>query len=272
MSNFSFSAQWNGGVFYFVLLTIVCYLFILPTPKNHPKGKSVVFVIAILLLAFTLGGPLNILARMIFRAHIIQMVILFFIVAPMLVLGAKRGILSSKLTRPFINNWNMIIKRPIISILFFHGLFLMYHIPSVFDEIRMSNMLNYLYLIGLFLAAILLYSSLFTYNDDNLFSIQYKRTYVALNMIILLGFSVFLLITKKQLFGIYNDLELLQSALNVCLPAEETIEDIPVEFFDVLNPYPPLQEQKIGGSILAGSQVLTLLLFSSYSFLRNKKI
>ncbi|MBM7603012.1 putative membrane protein [Metabacillus crassostreae] len=273
LSNFSFSAQWNGGVFYFVLLTIVCYLFIIPTPKNHPRWKSVVFVVALILLAFTLGGPLNILARMIFRAHMIQMVILFFIVAPMLVLGTKRGIPSPKQIQPFIQIWNsIIIKYPIIFIILFHGLLLIYHIPSVFDDIRMSNTLNYFYLLGLFITALLLYSSLFSISDiTKSFSHSNKWFYVTLNIMILLGFSSFLLITRNQLYGIYIDLELLQTALEVCLPVGETIEDIPEKFYANLNPFPPLQEQKIGGAILAGSQFFTLFLIYSFNILKGKK-
>ncbi|WP_226665317.1 cytochrome c oxidase assembly protein [Metabacillus litoralis] len=269
LSNFSFSAQWNGGVFYFVLLAIVCYLFILPTPEGHTKGKSILFVFGMLLLAFILGGPLNILARMIFRAHIIQMIILFFIVAPLLVYGAKRGMIFKKISTPFVENTTEIMKHPFIRILMFYGLFIIYHFPSVFDYIRMSNTLNYLYLLGLFIASTLLWSTIFTFKMELPNSCQLNKLVLSVNAIIFLGFSSFLVITTNQLYGIYNDLELLQLSLAVCLPAGETIADIPEKFYTVLHPFPPLKEQKIAGGILAVSQMMWLFLPVSFKVIKE---
>ncbi|WP_078544997.1 cytochrome c oxidase assembly protein [Litchfieldia alkalitelluris] len=270
LSNFSFHTQWNAGVLLMVLLSIVFYLFLLPTPSNHPKVKSVLFIFGLFLIFFTVGSPLNLLGRIIFRGHIAQMLILIVIVAPLLILGFKSTIVSKAVTYQKLKKFLTFIKKPQITIVVFHVLFIGYHIPAVFNYVRISYFLNYFYLLLLFLAALLLWTPLIPIIKElDFLSVKQKVRYCLWNVVFFSPLALWFIFSEQILYSIYIDPDLIRLSLEVCLPPGEPIESIPEEFFDYLLPFPPLREQQLGGWLLLIGQGLV---FGSVGLWMRKKV
>ncbi|MDL4843122.1 cytochrome c oxidase assembly protein [Aquibacillus rhizosphaerae] len=261
LANFSFLAQWNAGILLVVLLGIVFYLFLLPTSKEHTVSKTVIFIIGMALFYIALGSPLNILGRIIFRAHIAQMIILFLFVVPLLLVGMKTEIISKLVSYSTFRKGYNIFTNPIVAIVLFHGMFIIYHIPGVFDYVRMSYSLNYLYVLTMFVTALLVWSPIFPIDyQRNRLSYRNKFFYGLWNMVLFLPIELVLLFMNNNLYIIYMDFDLLLTALSVCLPAGDSIQTLPSDFLETLLPFPPIEEQKNGGVMLLGSQLLWLIL------------
>lgn len=269
LDGFSFHAQWNGGIIFFSLILIVLYLFLLPASKSQTKFKSIAFISSMILILLTMGSPLNLLGRMLFRAHIIQMVLLLLIVAPLIVIGIKTDLLEKVLEKRTAKKIYSVITHPIFTIALFHLLFMGYHIPAVFDWIRTGYFTNYFFLIGLVLAAMLLWWPLLTpiqkYDRLNL---RKKLIYIFINVILFIPVTLFLLLADKELYTVYSDTSLMLSALELCLPPGT---EIPANFLETLLPYPPFAEQKNGAILLGVSQAVLFGIGALLIYLKEKK-
>ncbi|MCT2537674.1 cytochrome c oxidase assembly protein [Aquibacillus koreensis] len=260
LANFSFLSQWNAGILLMVLLGTVFYLFLLPSGTNHTVKKTIMFVVGIVLFYIALGSPLNILGRILFRAHIIQMIILYLVVAPLFVISTKSELFAKLITYSYVKKGYLAITRPIFVILFFYGLFIFYHIPVLFDFIRMNYTLNYVYLFVMFIVALLWWSPLFPFTSEvDRLSNTKKLLYIICNLSLFLALSLFFILQNNSLYSIYMDFELLMAAILLCLPAGETIETLPNDFVETLLPFPPLREQRIGGVFLLISQLIWVI-------------
>ncbi|MFT4413826.1 cytochrome c oxidase assembly protein [Fredinandcohnia humi] len=256
LDGFSFHAQWNGGVIFFTLILIVLYLFLLPAPKEKNTFKSIAFVSSMLLILFTVGSPLNLLGRMLFRAHIIQVVILFLIAAPLLVIGFKTAFLNKVLKNNTTKKVYNVMTHPVFTIVLFHGLFIVYHLPALFDWIRTGYFTNYFFLVGLIVAAVLLWWPLLSpISNQKTLSYKQKMIYIGTNCVLFVPVTLFLFLADKELYSVYSDTSQMLASLALCMPLGE---EIPPDILDTLLPYPPLGEQRYGAILLFVSQMLLL--------------
>ncbi|MFS0862523.1 cytochrome c oxidase assembly protein [Fredinandcohnia sp. 179-A 10B2 NHS] len=269
LEGFSFHSQWNGGIIFFTLILVVLYLFLLPTSKDHTLFKTLAFVLSMLLILFTVGSPLNLLGRMLFRAHIIQVVILLLIVAPLIVLGLKVDLLEKLLKRKIARKIYTVFTHPIFTIALFHGLFIVYHIPVLFDWIRTGYFTNYFFLIGLIIAAVLLWWPIISpIKEMDVLSLRKKLIYIAVNIVLFTPVVLFLLLADQELYKVYSDTTQMLASLALCMPFGE---EIPPDILETLLPYPPISEQKNGAIILFVSQALIFGVAALILYLKSKR-
>ncbi|MCH1624277.1 cytochrome c oxidase assembly protein [Ferdinandcohnia quinoae] len=269
LEGFSFHAQWNGGIIFFSLILIVLYLFLLPTSKSHTTFKSIAFISSMILILLTMGSPLNLLGRMLFRAHIIQMILLLLVVAPLIVMGLKTDLLEKLLNKGVARKIYSVLTHPVFTIVLFHALFMGYHIPVVFDWIRTGYFTNYFFLIGLVVAAMLVWWPLISpiQKYDRL-NIKKKFIYIFVNVLLFIPVTLFLLLADKELYTVYSDTSLMLSALELCLPPGT---EIPANFLETLLPYPPFAEQKNGAILLGISQAVLFGIGALLIYLKERR-
>ncbi|WP_449538827.1 cytochrome c oxidase assembly protein [Ferdinandcohnia sp. Marseille-Q9671] len=269
LDGFSFHAQWNGGIIFFTLILSVLYMFLLPTPQGHKLYKTISFVGSMLLILLAVGSPLNLLGRMLFRAHIIQIVAILLIAAPLLVVGVKTELLQKTLTNNGIKKIYRFFTHPLFAIVLFHGLFIGYHIPVVFDWIRTGYFTNYFFLIGLIVAAVFLWWPIIgPIPEHDPLSLRQKLTYIVVNIVLFVPVTVFLLLANGELYTVYSDTSQMLAAIALCMPLGE---EVPPDLLETLLPYPPLSEQKNGAIILFVSQALIFGLSAIWLVMKNRK-
>lgn len=264
LDQFHFSSLWNGGIFLFVCFAIIIYLFILPEEKDHQIWKKLSFIVGLVILFLAIASPLNIIARIEFSAHIIQLVLLLFLVPPLLIYGAKTKLLAKLISIPIIAKLVQFLTHPIIAIGLFYFLFYGYHHPPIFDFARMDLYLNYFYLLGLFAAAILLWVSILSKKRP----LWQRLGYVIVNTVFIIPLCVMLLFSKESFYAIYTDLSLFINSMELCLPTEQTL---PPEYFEMLLPFAPIDEQFYGGIILLISSVVMLGILTLYHISWEKR-
>ncbi|MFS0820464.1 cytochrome c oxidase assembly protein [Bacillus sp. 1P02SD] len=267
LDGFSFHSQWNGGVIFFTLILIVLYMFLLPTPKEHPKNKLIAFAGSMLLILFAVGSPLNLLGRMLFRAHIIQIVVVLLIAAPLLVIGIKTNLLKKMLKNNGVKKVYRFLTHPVFAIILFHGLFIGYHVPVVFDWIRTGYFTNYFFLVGLILAAALLWWPIIgPIKEEDKMTFKQKLIYIVVIIVLFVPVTLFLWLSNTELYSVYSDTSQMLAALALCMPFGE---EIPPDLLETLLPYPPISEQKNGAIILFISQALIFGLSTLWLYMKK---
>ncbi|MEH7384458.1 cytochrome c oxidase assembly protein [Bacillus sp. JJ1521] len=267
LDGFSFHSQWNGGVIFFTLILIVLYMFLLPTAKDHKKYKSIAFAGSMLLILFAVGSPLNLLGRMLFRAHIIQIVVVLLIAAPLLVIGMKTNLLEKGLKNNGVKKVYQFLVHPVFAIVLFHGLFIGYHVPGLFDWIRTGYFTNYFFLVGLILAAALLWWPIIApIKEQDHMTLKQKLIYIVVNIVLFLPVTLFLWLSNGELYSVYSDTSQMLAALALCMPLGE---EIPPDLLETLLPYPPISEQKNGAIILFISQALIFGLSAIWLYMKK---
>ncbi|WP_085992857.1 cytochrome c oxidase assembly protein [Oceanobacillus senegalensis] len=262
LDEFHASTLWNGGIFIYTAFAVIIYFFLLPSSKHHSIWRIIAFLAGILAVYVSLGSPLNIIGRIKFSTHIIQLVLLLLIAPPLLIIGFKMEIIERIRKKAIVEKIIAIITKPIIAVSLFYVLFYVYHIPFVFNSIRLDLFLNYLAMLVLFIAAILVWIPLI--RPNRLFG-KRRWLYGLVHIILFIPYGAILLAANVGLYSLYTDIDLFMSSIIVCLPDAEYLTP---EFYQSLLPFDPVQEQKTGGIYLLISQVV---IFTLSTLLSSRK-
>lgn len=254
LEEFPFASLWNTGIFLFVSFAAVIYLFLLPQEKKHSWWKNVCFFLGLMLLFIATGSPINIIGRIQFSVHIIQVVLLCLIVPPLLLLGMKRTVLDRALRNKWVTKIVSFLVKPYISISIFFLTLYIYHHPPIFDNARVDLYGNYFYLFALFAAALLLWIPIIRGSN-------WTRTliYHAISIGMIFPLAGILLFSKEIMYQAYTDLTTFTQALEVCLPAGAELS--PQVVLQLL-PFEPVAEQQLSGRILLASFLIVLTVSS----------
>lgn len=271
LSNFSYHVLWNFGVLFLVLLAIVLYLFLLPGSKEHTKGHTYFFLLGAIVFFIALGSPLNMLGRLIFRAHMIQMVLILFISIPLLLIGFKTKVLDCLYQVPFWQKLFHSFSKPLVGMLTFHLLWNIYHLPIVFNFVRSHYIWNYVSIFALCFAAFLLWWPIFPpiqkLKEENRKPLGF---YVIGNVCLFLPMAAIYLFSSTSFYSIYSDPDLLISAVALCLPIGVSMDSLPANLLETLLPYSPVHEQKYGAIVLLIS-VAVIYLTLIFQYNKNKR-
>lgn len=251
MEEYHFSTLWNGGIMIFCLFAAIVYLFILPASKNHPLWKTILFMVGLTAIFAAIGSPINIEGRMRLSTHILQLLLLLFIAPPLLVAGFKTEVLGFAKKVPWLEKGLQILNSPLLAVILFCLFFYGYHIPAVFNLARMDLYLNYFFMFGLFLSSVLLWVQIVKAGGKK----KQHRNYAVLTMLLLLPFSLLLFVSGEGIYAVYSDVDFFISAMELCLPALDTLSE---DFYIALLPFDPVYEQQLGGIMFLAGQVMLI--------------
>src|SRR5690625_5096726 len=123
LDEFHFSTMWNGGIFLFLIFGLIIYFFLLPEDDKFSVKKAIMFVAGIITLFAALGSPLNVIGRIQFSTHIIQLILLLFVSPPLLILGFKNKIFEKVKSISFLDKTFQFLIRPLTATILFQALF-----------------------------------------------------------------------------------------------------------------------------------------------------
>lgn len=263
LADFHFSTLWNGGILIYMGLFLVVYFLLLPD-KNFPKWKPVVFVLGMVAIFAALGSPINVIARIKYSTHIIQLIILLFVAAPLLVTGSKNEIFRRGMDMSYVRPILKLLSNPIVCFVTFFGLFYIYHLPAVFNPVRVDLFTNYLMMFALLFAGIMLWMPIVSH----FLTKTKKRIYIILTIVFFIPYAIILLLQDQSLYLVYTDAEKFLESLAVCMP---NVKDLTPEMAAAFMPYDAVEEQKLGGILLLGSQIiLVATLFIAPKYTKEK--
>lgn len=163
ISGLSFTWHWSPGML--ILLIILCLLYVFGI-RQVRKGNTaamalkpyrvLAFIGAILTLALVLLTPIDTIARtQLLAAHMIQVVILTTICAPLLLAACPGWLLQPLLNLPFIRSIVRVLTQAVVASLIFNATFLIWHAPGLYHLSLQYGTLYHLQLLSILLASLL---------------------------------------------------------------------------------------------------------------------
>jgi len=254
---FSFSDLWSPLFMAFMMAVTVLYTFVVGPWRHRFDGSAEVtwkrqtsFILAMVLLYLTQGGPLSLLGHLMFTFHMTNMAIAYILVPPLLIYGIPDWLWRSMFRAKF---WKMfsVFLNPIVSLGLFILLFSFYHMPDNHDWIMTNFTIHRIYYVVLFLSSITMWWHVYLPNPEwRRMSPLVTLLYIFLSGLLLTPACVMIIFANAPLFAVYNDPDVWVQAMGYCVagdPAELLSKFDGPAFFNMLS---PMDDQQLGGIIM----------------------
>ncbi len=254
---FSFSEIWSPLFLFIIILIGLTYLYVTGPYRNRFKDsepvtlkQKMMFLFALFLYYLAIGGPINILAHLMFSAHMLSMAIAYLIVPPLMMLG-----LPAWLVRPVFQYKPMKtvlkIMHPLISLVLFNALFSFYHIPMIHDYVMTNYVVHVIFYVVMLTAAFMMWWPITSPVPElrRLSELQ-RMAYVFANGVLLTPACALIIFAGSPMYATYNDPTVWAQAMGFCVPANSNIllgDFGGPAYFSI---FPALDDQQLGGVIM----------------------
>ncbi|MCA1029932.1 cytochrome c oxidase assembly factor CtaG [Bacillus timonensis] len=254
---FGFRAMWSPLFFLIVLSIGILYFLIIGPYRSRFENSEPVsfkqkffFGSGLILLYICKGSPLDLLGHLMFSAHMTQMALLYLAVPPLLILGTPTWLLQRivdiKVVKPLLKFFSY----PLVALILFNGLFSIYHIPLVFDEVKTSVTLHAVTTGVLFFTAFMMWFPLVNPLPEwqTLSGIK-KVGYIFADGVLLTPACALIIFSTTPMYSTYTDPQAWANALELCVPAT-TLSTIDLVGPQMFNSLPLVEDQQLGGVIM----------------------
>lgn len=257
LSIFGFRAMWSPiliGVL--VFFTVLYFLVTIKWRKDFEyseklkKGEAISFVFAMIMLYVIIGSPIDLMAHIMFTMHMVQMAFLLLFIPIFFIIGIPNWLWKSTINLPYIKPAFHFLTRPIIAIFLFVFLFSLYHLPTVFDFIKLDETLHGIYTFVLFMSALFMYWPLLnTVEDEPRMKDLNKFFYIIANAILITPAFALIIFSSTPFYSTYTDGETWMKAMTLCVPSS-TLQGLTLSGPELFTNMSPLEDQQLGGVIM----------------------
>ncbi|NDI36149.1 cytochrome c oxidase assembly protein [Chengkuizengella sediminis] len=241
--------EWNKQLFVFITLLSTVYWLLtgLLIERGRTKIQSkhrLYFLIGLFLFYICWGSPLYGFAHLMFSVHMLQMSLLYFLVTPLLLSGIQIHQFYFPKRFQTIVKVRSVIMSPIVSLILFNGLFIVYHIPVVMDTIMMNKWLYYSFHILLAYASFCVWKSIVgSFSQKKLTDLN-RRHYVMANTLVLLPVCLLLFFSTLP-YRTFTEVTTQFNMLQICFG-----QNVDLSVLIGMNMMPTDVDQKLGGAIM----------------------
>lgn len=254
---FGFRALWSP-FFLVALITILVGYFLITikfrekfsTSEPLTRRETALFTTGIVLLYLIKGAPIDLMGHLMFYAHMIQMAILYLVIAPLLIVGIPkwiwRNILNQKLVKPVFQFFT----RPLIALVLFNGMFSFYHVPLIFDVIKTDMWLHASYTSLLFVISIFMWWPLVNELEEyqTLSGIK-KIGYIFADGILITPACALIIFADSPMYATFSDPAAWMQALKLCVP-QTTLASLDLSGPEMFNSLSLIDDQQLGGVLM----------------------
>lgn len=196
------------------------------------------------------GSPLDLLGHIMFTVHMTQMAFLLLLAPILLIKGIPWWIWRVVVNAPVIKPIVKVVTKPVVAIFIFIGLFSVYHIPLVFDGIKLDETTHGLFTFILFLAALFMYWPVFN-NVEGQHQLKplYKIAYIIGNAILITPACGLIIFASAPLYATYTDGEAWLRAMELCVP-KSTLSGLSLSGPELFTSMTPVGDQQLGGVLM----------------------
>lgn len=254
---FGFRALWSPYFFIILLLILFGYFFISVKLKDNffssqplTKKQGTLFTIGILMLYIIKGSPLDLMGHLMFYVHMIQMAVLYLIIPQLIILGIPEWIWRSLIQLPIIRPIFHLLTKPIVALVLFNGIFSFYHVPAIFDIVKLNMWLHAGYTSLLFILALTMWWPVMnTLKEYQLLSGIKKVGYIFANGILLTPACALIIFSDHPMYHTFYDPKSWAQALELCVPFA-TLSGLDLNGPEMFNSMSILHDQQLGGVIM----------------------
>lgn len=254
---FGFRALWSP-FFLVALITILVGYFLITikfrekflTSEPLTRKEAALFTTGIVLLYLIKGSPLDLMGHLMFYAHMIQMAMLYLVIAPILIVGIPkwiwRNVLNQKLVKPVFQFFT----RPLIALVLFNGMFSFYHVPLIFDVIKTDMWLHASYTSLLFVISIFMWWPLVNDLEEyqTLSGIK-KIGYIFADGILITPACALIIFADSPMYATFSDPTAWMQALELCVP-QTTLASLNLSGPEMFNSLSLIDDQQLGGVLM----------------------
>ena len=262
---FGFRALWSPYFLTF-LITIAIVYFIFTGPKRHIFGdvdrprirEQILFYLALILIYFVKGSPVDLLSHIMMSAHMVQMSILYFVVPIFIIRGIPKWMIEKFINLPVIKPLFKFFTKPLIALAIFNSVFTVYHLPVIFDFTKETQIIHASMTVFLFITAIFMWWPIVTpLKAHDKMNPLLKMAYL-LGSILMISIACALMIfATKALYTTYTSQGAWMQAMSLCVPSD-VLAGLSGELSgaDMFSPLTAQEDQQLGGIIMMFLQQL----------------
>ncbi len=154
--------------------------------EAYPTNKAALFYLSMALLTLIFVSPLHTIGELfLLSAHMLTMMLVIFVVAPIFLLGVPGWLIAPVALHPMIKPILRFFTRPVVNIIHFNLAFLIIHIPLLLKTLMFTgDLLHYYTYFAIFGAAVLMWWPVMNPLPDALPSPSYKVQLIYLVVLI----------------------------------------------------------------------------------------
>lgn len=242
--------MWNVPLLICGLLLLIIYFRYLKQHQIIAGKQALLFIGGVGLLYIIIGSPLLPISYLSFSLHMIQMSILFFIIPPLLLLGIPWQIYEQFQNSILIKRISSISISPMLSLIFFAILFLLYHFPVFLIYISEHTVVQKGYVMILFILSLRMVWPIVSPHSNEQLSHTKRKRYISISGFIIMP-ACLLFIVSAFLQEMSNPF-LSQLMTHLCLPANSSSVAI------LPAPFNTKYDQMIAGVFMLGLHKFSL--------------
>ncbi|MFJ6207890.1 cytochrome c oxidase assembly factor CtaG [Lysinibacillus sp. NPDC092081] len=265
LSIFGFQALWSPyliGVLVFI--TVIYFLVTTKWRKDFKvseplkKGEAIYFVLAMVTIYIIKGSPVDLMAHIMFTMHMVQMAILLLLVPIFLIKGIPWWVWKVAIEAPVVKSLFKVLTLPVVAVFVFTGLFSFYHLPAVFDYIKLNETLHGTYTFVLFVSAVLMYWPLIQEIPNRpQMKPLHKLGYIIANAVLITPACALIIFASDAMYETYTNGDAWLKAMELCVPAS-TLSSLSLSGPELFTNMDPVADQQLGGVLM---KILQELIF-----------
>ncbi|WP_029326750.1 cytochrome c oxidase assembly factor CtaG [Bacillus coahuilensis] len=253
---FGFLALWSP--FFAIAVVFATVLYFLITVKWRSEFKeseplsikqAIFFILSMVLLYVIKGSPVDLLGHIMFSVHMIQMATLYLVIPPLMIIGIPKWVWKAFINLKPITNVFTLLTRPLLALILFNSFFSFYHIPLIFDAVKLDETLHGIYTVGLFIFAILMWWPMINKLELNELSGLKKVGYIFASGVLLTPACGLIIFANGPLYATYYDQSTWMQALALCVPTG-TLDGLSLAGPEIFTNMQLIEDQKLGGVLM----------------------
>lgn len=270
ISIFGFQALWSPILLGLLVCIAILYFLITVKWRNDFKvseplkrKEAIYFISGLVLLYIVKGSPLDLMAHIMFTFHMVQMALLLLLVPPLLMKGIPWWVWKVVIDLPVLRKVIPFFTKPLLSLVLFTMTFSLYHIPLVFDAIKMNEALHGAYTLMLFLTAVFMWWSIIDVveSEKRLHGLK-KIGFIVASAILITPACALIIFSNNPMYETYTDSDVWLKNMELCVPTD-TLAGLNLSGPELFSNLDPLEDQQLGGIVM---KIIQEIIYAAFLF------
>lgn len=257
LSIFGFQALWSPYLIGLIIFLIAVYFVVTVAwrkdfKESEPlkKSEAAYFLVGMVVLYVIKGSPIDLMGHIMFAWHMVQMAILLLLLPILIIKGIPWWVWKAALKNRVVNKVIYVLTQPVLALFIFVFMFSFYHIPSIFDWIKLDETLHGIFQFILFIAAMLMYWPLINQIEgQRKMKNLYKMVYIIGNAVLITPACALIIFANSPLYDTYYNAESWMKAMELCVPVS-TLSSLSLSGPEMFTNMTAVTDQQVGGVLM----------------------
>ncbi|NLY79103.1 MAG: cytochrome c oxidase assembly factor CtaG [Lysinibacillus sp.] len=269
LSIFGFQALWSPYMIGTLIFIIIVYFIVtikwrkdFKVSEPLKKEEAIYFISGIILLYIIKGSPIDLMSLIMFTMHMVQMAFYLLLLPILIIKGIPWWVWKVVVEFPVVDKIFKALTHPVVSVLGFALTFSVYHVPLVFDFVKVDQTLHGLASLALFMSAFFMYWPLINeVPGQPKMKGLYKIGYIIATAVVITPACALIIFSKDPVYATYTNGEAWLESMALCVPPSTLASittTIPLSGPELFTDLTPIRDQQMGGVLMKIIQEIIL--------------